>query len=269
VTLAGKVAIVTGASRGVGRGAALGLGEAGATVYVTGRSEVAGPLPGTIHDTAAEVTRLGGRGVAVRCDHAVDTEIEALVAQVLTSEGRLDILVNNVFAVPEGPLQAPFWELPIDQWDTMHRVGLRSHYVASVFAARHMIAARRGLIVNVSSFGAKLYAVNVAYGVGKAGVDRMARDMARELAPHGVTAVALWPGIVRTERLLLEPERLGFDTSNTESPQLTGRAIAALAADANVSSKAGQALVVAELAEAYGFTDLDGTRPRSLRRPTP
>jgi len=264
--LAGQVAIVTGASRGVGRGAALGLGEAGATVYVTGRTVTPGPLPGTVGETAAQVTALGGRGVAIRCDHAVDSEVEALIERVIGEAGRIDVLVNNAFAVPDGQLQAPFWELPLDFWDTMHRVGLRSHYVASVFAARHMVRARRGLIVNISSFGAKIYAVNVPYGVGKAGVDRMSRDMGRELAAHQVTAVSLWPGIVRTERLLLEPERLGFDLSTAESPQLTGRAIAALAGDATVQKKTGLALVVAELAEEYGFTDLDGSQPRSLRR---
>jgi dehydrogenase/reductase SDR family member 1 len=265
--LRGKVAIVTGASRGVGRGAALGLGEAGATVYVTGRTLAPGPLPGTIDETAEQVTALGGRGVAVRCDHAVDAEVAALFERVLAAEGRLDVLVNNAFAVPEGRLVAPFWELPLAQWDTMHQVGLRSHYVAAWHAAQHMVPTRRGLIVNVSSFGAKIYAVNVAYGVGKAGVDRMSRDMGRELAPHGVTCVSLWPGIVRTERLLLEPQRLGFDASqNAESPHFTGRAIAALAADANVASKSGQALVVAELAREYGFTDVDGTVPASLRR---
>ena len=264
--LRGRVAIVTGASRGVGRGAALGLGEAGATVYVTGRTVTPGAWPGTIDETAAQVTALGGRGVAVRCDHAVDAEVEALFARVHAAEGRLDLLVNNAFAVPDGPLVAPFWELPLSFWDTMHQVGLRSHYVASVFAARLMVPARRGLIVNISSFGAKVYAVNIPYGVGKAGVDRLSRDMGRELAPHDVTAVSLWPGIVKTERLLLDPTRLGFDTSRGESPQLTGRAIAALAADPTVASKTGQALVVAELAESYGFTDLDGTVPKSLRR---
>jgi dehydrogenase/reductase SDR family member 1 len=264
--LEGRVAIVTGASRGVGKGAALGLGEAGATVYVTGRSTTAGALPGTIGETAAEVTALGGRGVAVRCDHAVDEEVAALFARVDAEAGRLDLLVNNAFAIPDGKLIAPFWELPLSIWDEMHRVGLRSHYVAALEAARRMVPQRRGLIANVSSFGAKLYAINVAYGVGKAGVDRMSRDMARELEPFGVAAVSLWPGIVKTERLLADPARLGFDLTHGESPQFTGRAIAALAAAPDLMAKSGRALVVAELAQEYGFTDLDGSRPASLRR---
>jgi len=264
--LEGRIAVVTGASRGVGKGIALGLGEAGATVYVTGRSVTAGPLPGTLGETAEAVTSLGGRGVAVSCDHADDDQVKELFARVRAEAGALDILVNNAFAVPDGRLTGPFWELPISQWDTMHRVGLRSHFVASVFAAPMMLEAKRGLIVNVSSFGAKIYAVSVAYGVGKAGVDRMSRDMGRELAPFGVTAVSLWPGIVKTERLLLEPERLGFDTSNGESPQFSGRAVAALAADPDRMKKTGQALVVAELAQEYRFTDVDGSQPASLRR---
>ena len=268
--LEGRVAVVTGASRGVGKGIALGLGEAGATVYVTGRSTgsaTAGrALPGTIDETAEAVTALGGRGIAVRCDHAVDEEVTALFARVRRDHGRIDVLVNNAFAIPDGQLVAPFWTQPISFWDTMHTVGLRSHYVASVLVAPMMIEARRGLIVNVSSFGAKIYAVNVAYGAGKSGVDRMARDMARELRPHGVAAVALWPGIVRTERLLLEPERLGFDTTNGESPQLSGRAVAALSVDPKLLDRSGQALVVAELAKEYGFTDIDGKQPASLRR---
>lgn len=261
------VCIVTGASRGVGKGIALGLGEARAIVYVTGRSESTGALPGTIGETAEAVTALGGRGIAVRCDHAVDADVETLFARVLADHGRIDVLVNNAFAVPEGRIAGPFWELPISQWDEMHRVGLRSHYVAAWHAARPMIAQKKGLIVNVSSFGAKIQAVSVAYGVGKAGVDRMSRDMGRELAPHGITAVSIWPGIVKTERLLLEPERLGFDpTKNGESPHFSGRAVACLAADPKAIEQAGEALVVAELAERYGFTDLDGSRPRSMRR---
>lgn len=260
------IALVTGASRGVGKGIALGLGEAGATVYVTGRSVAAGALPGTIGETAAEVTALGGKGIAVACDHADDAQVKALIDRVLTESGRIDVLVNNAFAIPDGNVLGKFWELPLDQWDTMHRVGLRSHYVASHYAAPSMIARNSGLIVNVSSFGAKIYAVSVAYGVGKAGVDRMTRDMARELKPHGVAVVSLWPGIVKTERLLLEPDRIGFDPSKGESPQFSGRAVAALVGDPDRLKVTGESLVVAELALKYGFTDLDGSQPASLRR---
>ena len=265
----GEVAIVTGASRGVGKGVALALGDAGATVYVTGRTTTAGPIPGTVAGTADEVTRRGGRGVPFVCDHADDDAVRALFDRVATEDGRLDILVNNAFAIPEGTLAAPFWELPLAHWDTMHTVGLRSHYVAAVLAAPAMLAARDGLIVNVSSFGAKVYAVNVAYGVGKAGVDRMTRDMGRELKPHGVAVVSLWPGVVRTERLLLEPERLGYDPAGGESAEFTGRAVVALAGDPARLEKTGQALVVAELAVSYGFTDIDGAQPASLRAERP
>jgi dehydrogenase/reductase SDR family protein 1 len=264
--LAGQVAIVTGASRGVGKGIALGLGEAGATVYVTGRSVERGALPGTIGETAAEVGARGGRGIAAACDHSDDTQVANLIARVNREQGRLDILVNNAFAVPEGKLLAPFWELPIEQWDVMHRVGLRSHYVATWHAAKLMIAQKLGLVVNVSSFGAKIQAVNVAYGVGKAGVDRMTRDMGRELQAHGVTVVSLWPGVVKTERLLADPERLGFDMTNAESPLLSGRAVAAIAEDPERLARTGQALIVAELAKEYGFTEADGSAPVSMKR---
>jgi dehydrogenase/reductase SDR family member 1 len=263
--LEGVVAVVTGASRGVGKGIALGLGEAGATVWVTGRSTQTSKIPGTIHETADEVTRLGGQGIAIAIDHADDEQVKELFRRVQSESTRLDVLVNNAFAIPDGKLAAPFWELPLSHWDTLHRVGLRSHYVASVFAAPLLMASSRGLIVNVSSFGAKVYAVNVAYGVGKAGVDRMSRDMARELRPRGVTAVSLWPGIVKTERLMLEPDRLGYDPSHGESPLFSGRAVAALAADSGRIARTGQALVVAELAREYGFTDIDGSQPESLR----
>jgi dehydrogenase/reductase SDR family protein 1 len=267
--LEGKVALVTGASRGVGKGIAFGLAEAGATVYVTGRSteRQAGSLPGTIGQTAEELTALGGRGIAVRCDHARDDDVVRLFDRIRSEAGRLDVLVNNAFAVPDGQVRGRFWELPVEQWDAMYRVGVRSHYVASVHAAPMMIAQSSGLIVNVSSFGAKVYAVSVAYGVGKAAVDRMTRDMARELAPHGVAVVSIWPGIVATERLLFEEERrrLGYEEIGPESPTFSGRAVAALAADPKVGERTGKALVVAELALEYGFTDVDGSQPRSLR----
>jgi dehydrogenase/reductase SDR family protein 1 len=265
--LRGRVCVVTGASRGVGKGIALGLGEAGATVIVTGRSEASGALPGTIGETAREVSALGGVGIALRCDHGDDEDVTRLFERVHAEHGAIDVLVNNAFAIPDGRVSGKFWELPIPQWDVMHRVGLRSHYVASWHAAPLMIAKGRGLIVHVSSFGAKLYAVSVAYGVGKAGVDRMARDMARELAPHGVAVVSIWPGIVRTERVLSDPDHLGFDLTISESPRLSGRAVACLAVDAALGDKRGQALVVAELAHEYGFPDVDGSRPVSLRQP--
>jgi dehydrogenase/reductase SDR family protein 1 len=250
--LAGQIALVTGASRGVGKGIALGLGEAGATVYVTGRSVTQGEHPGTIGETAEQVTALGGRGIAVACDHSDDAAVAALLASIHAKHGALDILVNNAFAVPDGRVVGPFWELPIAQWDTMHRVGLRSHYVATWHAAPPMIARGRGLIVHVSSFGAKIRAVNVAYGVGKAGVDRMARDMGKDLEPHGVTVVAIWPGMVKTERKLAE--QLGLQP--TESAQFSGRAVAAIAADPARMRKTAHTWVVADLAKEYGFTDL-------------
>ena len=281
--LSGVVAVVTGASRGVGKGIALGLGEAGATVIVTGRTRagshpapVAGPseaLPGSIDDTANEVTARGGKGIAFACDHGDDADVERLFAFVRDTAGRIDVLVNNVFAIPEGPLTLPFWELPISSWDTMHRVGLRSHYVASVHAVRLMLAterrvaesAPRGLIVNVSSFGGMHYAINVAYGAGKAAVDRMTRDSARELKAHGIAAVAIYPGIVRTERVVADVDGLAWDLSNAESAVFSGRAVAALASDRNVMDRTGRVLVVAELATDYGFTDEDGSVPKSLR----
>lgn len=265
--LTGQVAIVTGASRGVGKGVAIGLGEAGATVYVTGRTVAPGALPGTIGETAAAVTAAGGRGIAVACDHADDAQVEALFARVDAEAGRLDILVNNAFAIPDGRVLGNFWELPLAQWDTLHTVGLRSHYTSSWFAAPRMIAGGRGLIVNVSSAGAKIHAVNVAYGVGKAGVDRMTRDMARELAPHGVCVVSLWPGVVKTERLLLEPDRIGFDPSRGESPIVSGRAVAAIAADPQRMTRSGKPWMVGELARAYGFVDVDGSIPAPILPP--
>ncbi len=264
-----RIAVVTGATRGVGKGIAIGLGEAGATVYVTGRtlSDQPHPLGGSITETAEAVTRAGGRGIPVRCDHGVDAEVEALFARIRAERGHLDILVNNAFAVPTGKVHgAPFWELPLSVWDEMHRVGLRSHYVASVYAAPLLFAAPGGapkLIANVSSFGARVYALNVAYGVGKAGVDRLSADMAKELAPRGVASISLWPGVVKTERVLRG--ELPYSTEGAESPVFSGRAVAALAADPKLMEKTGQRLIVAELAEQYGFTDVDGSRPKSLR----
>ena len=264
--LTGRVAIVTGASRGIGKGCALELGAAGAVVYVTGRTleEGAAPLPGTIAATADEVSALGGEGVAVRCDHRDDAEVEALFERVERERGRLDVLVNNAFLSPrELTSGRPFWENPISNWDDMIDVGTRSAYVASRFAARAMVPRGRGLIANVSSSGAREYAWHVAYGVGKAALDRLTADAAHELAPHGVAVVSLWPGFVRTERIQALGDRVAaLPLEGSESQRFTGRAVAALAADPEVLRRTGRAWSSRELADAYGFTDVDGRLPR-------
>jgi NAD(P)-dependent dehydrogenase (short-subunit alcohol dehydrogenase family) len=270
MALDGKVAIVTGASRGIGKGIATQLGAAGATVVVTGRSTVPGShrLGGTVGETAELVTRAGGSGVARHVDHADDAQVGDLVAGVIDEFGRIDVLVNNVFDTPE-PTTAdelifgPFWLTPIRAWDAMHQVGLRSHFVASWYVAPHMVAARSGLIVNISSLGAREYYGSVAYSVGKTAVDRLAQTMAIDLIEHDVAAISLYPGTVRTERML-EAVRLSdgaYDLDDAESPELTGRAVVALAADPEVMRRTGHALAVANLAHEYGFAEDDGSQP--------
>lgn len=263
--LTGQVALVTGASRGVGRGVALGLGEAGARVYVTGRSQQ------DIQATIDEVTKLGGQGHAVRCDHCDDEQVEALFQQIRMAHGHLDILVNNVWGGYKGMVmdgqwtwERPFWEQPPWRWDSMFQAGVRAHYVASYFAAPLMIAQRRGLIVNISFWAAQKYTRNVPYGVSKAATDRLTADLAHELRDHNVAVVSLYPGWVRTE---LAQEVIEFFDAvaefkqNSESPQFVGRAVAALAADADIMQKSGQVVVTGALGSEYGFTDIDGRQP--------
>ena len=263
----GTVALVTGASRGVGKGIALALGEAGATVYVTGRTvaedQAAVPLPGTVAQTAADVTRLGGQGIAVVCDHRDDAQVEAVFGRIQAEQGRLDLLVNNAWAGYEGyfnnehyPPLHPFWQKPIAYWDA-NLIGVRWAYVASVWAARLMVAQRAGLIVNISF--SPLSPGNPAYNVAKRAVDHMTQDTAHQLREHNVAVVALHPGLVRTEGVLSQAQY--FDMSNAESPQFTGRAVRALATDPGVLAKTGQAFKVAKLAQVYDFDDVDGTRP--------
>jgi dehydrogenase/reductase SDR family member 1 len=269
-SLAGKVALVTGASRGVGKGIALGLGELGATVYVTGRTQLGGPaptpLPGTVQETAEEVTALGGRGVAIGCDHRDDEQTRTAVRQVVREAGRLDVLVNNVWGGYEyfwdgTPFweEAGFWTQPIERWDSAFRSGVRAHYVTSVAAVPTMVAQGSGLVVNVSSEGAEKVDTGVAYGAAKAATDHMIACMANELRPHGVTAVSLYPGLVRTESVLRAAEYM--DLSDSESPLFVGRGVAALAADPNAIRHTGQVLRTSELARTYDFTDTDGRRP--------
>jgi NAD(P)-dependent dehydrogenase (short-subunit alcohol dehydrogenase family) len=263
--LSGQVAIVTGASRGVGKGCAIELGAAGATVYVTGRTLAPdqASLPGTIGATAEAVDEVGGRGIAVRCDHRDDAAVAALFARVGQEAGRLDVLVNNAFAIPpELTSGKKFWEVPLSNWDDMIDVGTRSAYVASALAAPLMIARQRGLIANISSSGAARYAWHVCYGVGKCALDRITADTAHELAPHGVSVVSLWPGLVLTERIQANLAQLpGLAKVRGESQRFTGRAVAALAADPEIARHSGRALASRDLAVLYGFTDLDGGLP--------
>ncbi len=273
--LQGRIAIVTGASRGAGRAIAMVLGEEGATVYITGRSTTAGPttenLPGTIEETAAAVTARGGTGIPVRCDHTVDSDVAALFQRVQREQNRLDLLVNNVWGgyehhAGEG-FTAPFWEQPLQLWDRMFVAGVRAHFVASRLAAPQMLPQRSGLIINIVAWAFGDYLGNLFYDVAKAATIRMAYGMAHELRPHNITAVALAPGFMRTERVLAAHARHPFDLSATESPEYLGRAVAALAADPHVIYRSGSILTAGELAREYGFTDIDGRRPEPFRMP--
>ncbi|MEV6137582.1 SDR family NAD(P)-dependent oxidoreductase [Nocardia sp. NPDC051990] len=274
--LGGRVAMVTGASRGIGKGIALELGAAGATVYITGRSAAPGRLPGTVHATASEIDLLGGVGIPVVCDHHDDDAVERLFERIRNEHGQLDVLVNNVYNAPAAArwLGKPFWEVPPRAWDETFDIGVRSHYVASVFAAPLLIESA-GLIANISSPGAERYMHNVVYGVAKAALDRLTADMAADLAETGVTVVSLWPGIVDTELLQMVPrDKDGrrvvtlpgegtYDLDSAESPRFPGRAVVALAADPNRRQRSGSAWRIADLAEEYGFTDVDGRIPRN------
>ena len=255
-TLRNNVAIVTGASRGIGKGIARQLALDGANVYATGRSE-------------EDLGRIDPRVTAIPCDHRVDDQVEGVFRRILDDTGGIDILVNNVWGgyermVDNGEFtwSRPFWEQPLWRWDAMFSAGVRAHYHASQLAAPGMVARRRGLIINVSHWAAQKHLGNVAYGVSKAATDKMTADMAIELQPHGVTVVSLYPGMVRTEKVMEAAAWL--DLSNSESPEFIGRAVAALAADADVLRHTGKVLVAAALANEYGFTDLDGTTPRPL-----
>lgn len=273
--LRGSVALVTGASRGVGKGVALALGEAGATVYVTGRTTTRGTShwPGSLEETVDEIDRRGGRGVALVCDHADDDSVRRAFERLFDEQdGRIDVLVNNVFAAPpQMPIATPFWELDDSLWETLMRVGLRSHYVASRLAAPRMVARKRGLIVNTSSGGAVRYTFNVPFGVQKAAVNKLAIDMAHDLRPHNVASVVIWPGFIKSEKFLAQPDRMPAALAQRirdhgESAEFAGRAVAALAADERVMHKTGQLLLVAELAREYGFTDVDGRVPQAPSR---
>lgn len=262
----GKVCVVTGASRGIGRGIALQLCQAGATVYITGRHM------DTLQATAEEAQSRGGQCVPVVCDSSQESEVQRLFEQVdQEQQGRLDVLVNNAYAgVPAimKNINKAFWESPASIWDDINNVGLRGHYLCSVYGARLMVPAGQGLIVVISSIGGLQYFFNVSYGVGKAACDRLAADCAQELRRHGVSYVSLWPGMVQTELVkevvvknentddpLLKQLRSNF--SSAETTEMSGKCVVALATDPNILSLSGKVLPSCDLARRYSLQDVD------------
>jgi NAD(P)-dependent dehydrogenase (short-subunit alcohol dehydrogenase family) len=271
-SLSGKVAVVTGASRGIGRGIALALADAGATVYVTGRTVAEGtsPLPGTLGETVADIDARGGKGIAVQVDHADDAQIAGLFARVADEQGRLDILVNNAIAIPpEMTERIGFWEKPLSNW-AIFDIGLRAAYVAAHHAAKIMVPQRSGLIVALSGYVGVTYTYDTIFGTTKAATDRMARDMAVELKPRGVASLSLWQGFTYTERaqqnLRIVPGMASqLNSAVGSSVEFPGRVIAALAADPAIMTRSGGTLIAAELAQHYGIADIDGRTIPSLR----
>ncbi|PHM09968.1 SDR family NAD(P)-dependent oxidoreductase [Nostoc sp. 'Peltigera malacea cyanobiont' DB3992] len=281
--LEGKVALVTGATRGIGRGIAIGLGEAGATVYITGRSlnPSSDGVSGSLSETKSAIEQVGGVCIPVQVDHSDDEQVRLLFDRIQDEQnGQLDLLVNNVYSGVQALKDAhgqPFWDSEPTLWDASNNVGLRSHYIASVFAARMMTKRNSGLICTISSWGSMFYLFNTVYGVGKAACDRLAANMAVELKPHNVASVSIWPGIVGTElfsRFASEMDQTNVtennfsflsDRYNWETPLFTGRAIAALASEPNIIRHTGRVQIVAELAKKYNLVDENGDRPPSLR----
>jgi NAD(P)-dependent dehydrogenase (short-subunit alcohol dehydrogenase family) len=276
--LTGKVAVVTGASRGIGKGIALALAEQGATVYVTGRTVTPGEfyLPGTVGETAAECTSRGeaegGKGIAVACDHGNDEQVAALFEQVKREQGRLDLLVNNAFQLSDDLIvKKPFWEKPLSNLE-MWQVGVRSSFVAAWHAAHIMVPQGSGLIVAISGYVGVTYTFGVVFGAAKSAVDRMARDMAIELEPHNVASVSLWQGLTFTEKahynINANPDMKGQTVTNPDvgsSVEHPGRVIAAMLADDKVMRLSGGTFITAEMAQLYGVTDTDGRVIPSLR----
>lgn len=294
-TLAGKVCIVTGATRGIGKGIALQLGEKGAKVYITGRTldpPKGAKVGGSLRDTAQEIEERGGICIPVQCDHSKDCDIERLFEQVKReNDGQLDILVNNAYSAVNSifnNINVKFWEQSPSMWDEVNNVGLRNHYICSVYAARMMVPRKKGLIVNVSSGGGLRYVFNVAYGVGKEACDRMAADCGHELKNHNVAFVSIWPGFVGTETVLTmlrenvenpkvlkdenfpvsfkRPDKMLEVFEKGETTEFAGQCIAAMATDPDLMQMSGKIVMTCELGRRYGLKDADGHAPMEMRQ---
>ena len=266
-----RIAVVTGASRGAGAGIARALGSHGYTVYLTGRTEKSGDsaLTGSIHETAEQVNALGGKGIAVRVDHADDQQVKDFFERVRHEYGRIDVLVNNAAIIRDEMMgRTKFWDEPLNVMDTL-AVGVRSSYVATVFAVPLMLPHRKGLVVFTSASGAVHYAFGPAYGVPKAGTDKMAADMAVDFEGTGIAAVSIWMGSLLTQRVrdivARNPKKLGYILDIAETPELTGHIISRLYDDPDLNSLSGQTLIGAELAVKYGIKDADDRQPPSCR----
>jgi dehydrogenase/reductase SDR family member 1 len=252
-----RTALVTGASRGVGRGVVLGLVEAGFRVFATGRSIASADLPDPV--------------LRLPCDHLRDDQTAVVFDAIEAAGGGLDVLVNNAWGGYEGMVEdgeftwaAPYWRQPMRRWTSMMDAGVRAAFVCSAHAARIMTPARRGLIVNISAWAAQRRLGNAIYGIAKAATDKMTADLSLELTPHEVAVVSLYPGLVRTEAVLKAAAAGAFDLARSESPQFIGRVVAALHADSNTLSRTGKVLVAAAVASELGVTDVDGSQPPIL-----
>jgi len=269
--IGGKVCIVTGASRGIGRGIALQLLQHGTICYITGRNI------DTLEKVKKEAESRGYSGtcIPVQCDHTQDESIQKLFETVSSDhDGQLDLLVNNAYAAVQFMVDNAkhyFWDKPIEDWDVVNNVGLRNHYICSVHASKLMVPRRKGLIINISSIGGLAYFGSPTYGIGKAGKDRMAKDCGAELKDFGVAFVSLWPGPVKTELMsentgkLREDPKVQWIFDRGETPEYTGKAVCALFSDANIIRRTGQIIMTTDLGDEFSFKDIDDSRPVSMR----
>ena len=258
--LKGKIAVVTGASRGIGKGIALAMGEKGCTVYVTGRTTGDGDR--TIDTTARQVNEAGGEGRPIQCDHGDDADIERLFSQIGQESDCIDILVNNVYKIPNPPAWGGgYWDHPIQVWDDQVGIGLRAHYVASWHAAALMFKSSSARMLNVSSPGGQSYHFSCSYGAGKTGLDRLTADMAIELQPKGIPACVLYPGAVSTEFIVDASKEREMDLSQSQTPLLVGRSAAALLMEDDLMARTGSIQWVEDLIEEFDLYDENGSRP--------